>query len=117
MTASPELMAFAKVMLAIFVGLSIWSLLAMVRSFYRPLDATPEKLAASRKALLLSSWVMLAAVGNAINALASKQYYLFGASALLFSLVLPLFVQYVRLKRGLRRQQMPSDPGSVGTTG
>src|ERR1700756_3228596 len=106
-------MAFAKLMLAIFVGLSLWSLFAMVRSFYRPLEATPEKLAACRKAILLSSWVTLAAVGSAINAIASKQYYLLGASAMLSSLVLPLFVQYVRLKRGLRTQQMPSDRGSV----
>jgi len=110
-------MAFAKVMLAIFVGLSIWSLFALVRSFYRPIEATLEKLAACRKALLLNSWVMLAAVSVAINAIASKQYYLLGGSALLFSFVLPLFVQYVRLKRGFRRQQMPSDGGSVGTTG
>jgi hypothetical protein len=105
--ATPELMAFAKVMLAIFVGLSIWSLSAMVRSFYRPLDATPEKLVASKKAVLLSSWVVLAAVGGAINALLSKQYYLLGASAILLSFVLPLLVQYVRLKRALPSQQMP----------
>lgn len=103
--ATPELMAFAKGMLALFVGLSIWSLSAMVRSFYRPLDATPEKLAASKKAVLLSSWVALAAVATATNALLSKQYYLLGASAILFSFVLPLLVHYVRLKRALPSQQ------------
>ena len=107
MKASPELMTFAKVMLAISVGLSMWSLLAIVRSFYRPLDATPEKLATFRKALLLNRWVVFGAVAVAINALVSKQFYLLGASAILFSFVLPVLVQYVRLKRALRRQQMP----------
>jgi hypothetical protein len=115
--ASPELMVFARVMLAIFVCLSIWSLVAMVRSFYRPLDATPEKLAAFKKSLLLSSWIMFAAVASAINALVSKQYYLLGASAILFSFVLPLLVQYLRLKRALIRQRKPNNPGSVGTAG
>lgn len=117
MKASHELMVFARVMLAIFVSLGIWSLVAMVRSFYRPLDATPEKLAALRKSLLFSSWIMFAAIATAINALVSKQYYLIGASALLFSFVLPLLVQYLRLKRALTGQRTPSSPGSVGTAG
>ena len=105
MKASPELMMFAKVMLAIFIGLSIWSVFAMVRSFYRPLQATPEKLAATRKALFLNSWVMLAAGSVAIHAIATKQYFLLGAAAMLFSFALPLFVHYVRLKTALRGQR------------
>lgn len=117
MKASHELMVFARVMLAIFVSLAIWSLVAMVRSFYRPLDATPEKLAAFKKSLLLSSWIMLAAASVAINALVSKQYYLLGASAILFSFVLPLLVQYLRLRRALTRQRTPSNRGSLGTAG
>jgi len=102
---------------AIFVCLGIRSLVAMVRSFYRPLDATPEKLAAFKKSLLLSWWIMSAAVASAINALVSKQYYLLGASAILFSFVLPLLVQYLRLKRALTRQRTPSNHGSVRTAG
>jgi hypothetical protein len=110
-------MVFARVMLAIFIGLSIWSLVNVVRSFYRPLDATPEKLAAFKKSLLLSSWIMLAAVATAINALVSKQYYLLGASAILISFVLPLLAQYVRLKRALSGHRRSSSPGSIGTAG
>jgi membrane associated rhomboid family serine protease len=114
MSASPELVVFAKVMLAIFIGLAAFSLVAMVRSFYRPLDPTPEKVARLKKSLLLNSWVMFAAVGGAIQALVSKEYYLLGASALLFSFVLPLIVHYFRLKTALRARLMPKDSGSFG---
>ena len=87
----------------------------MVRSFYRPLDATPEKLAGFKKALLLSSWVILAVVATEMNALMSKQYYLLGASAILFSFVLPVLVQYLRLKRALEKEAMRAGSHS-GTT-
>ena len=100
--ASHGLMVYAKVMLAIFIGLGIFSLAMMVRSFFRPLEPTREKLAATKKSLVLNSWVLFAALANAINALTSKQYYLLGASALLFSFVLPLIVQYTRLKAAVK---------------
>jgi hypothetical protein len=108
--ASNELVVFARVMLAIFAGLSIWSLINTVRLFYRPLNATPAKLAAFKKRLSLSSWVILAAVATATNAIVSKQDYLLGASAILISFVLPLVVQYVRLKRALGRHPGSSNP-------
>ena len=117
MQASHALMVSARVMVAIFVGLAIWSLIAMVRSFYKPLDATPEKLATFKKNLLLSSWVTFAGVGVGINALASKQYYLLWASATLFSFVLPILVHYVRLRRALRKQPTSRGLGPAGTVG
>jgi hypothetical protein len=86
MQASHGLMVYAKVMLAIFIGLGIFSLAAMVRSFFRPLEATPEKLAAGKKSLMLCSWILVAAFASAVRAVSSKQYYyLLGASALLFT--------------------------------
>jgi membrane associated rhomboid family serine protease len=101
-------------MLAIFIGLAAFSLVAMVRSFYRPLDPTPEKVARLKKSLLLNSWVMFAAVGVAIQARVSKEYYLLGASAILFSFVLPLIVHYFRLKTALRARSIPKDSSSFG---
>jgi hypothetical protein len=89
-------------MLAIFVGLGVYSLIALIRSFYRPLDPTAEKLTAFKRTLIGSSWVWLAAVASAINALVSKEYYLLGASAILFSYVLPILVHYLRLKAAMR---------------
>ena len=102
MQASHGLMVYAKVMLAIFTGLGIVSLAMLVRSFFRPLEPSQNKLAATKKALVLSSWVLFAAIAGAVNALTSKQYYLLGASALLFSFVLPLIIQYTRLKAALK---------------
>lgn len=102
MEASHGFMVYAKVMLVIFIGLGIFSLALMVRSFFRSLAPTPKKLAATKKALVLSSWILFAAFASAINALNSKQYFLLGASALLFSFVLPLIVQYTRLKAALK---------------
>jgi hypothetical protein len=95
-------MVYAKVMLAIFIGLGIFSLTALFRSFFRPLEPTPKKLAATKKAFLVSSWILFAALANAVRAVISEQYYLLGASALLFSFVLPLIVQYLRLRAALR---------------
>ncbi|MGB8010371.1 MAG: hypothetical protein WCF68_02060 [Terriglobales bacterium] len=92
----------ARAMLAFFVALGVFSLVAMVRSFYRPLDPTPEKMASIRKSLALNSWVLLAAAAVAINAIASEQYYLLWAAALLFTFVLPVIVHYIRLRKALR---------------
>lgn len=94
-------------MLAIFIALGIFSLAMMVRSFFRPLEPTPQKLAATKKSLVLTGWIVFPALGIAINALASKQYYLLGASAILFSFVLPLVVQYSRLKAPMKGSSNP----------
>ncbi len=102
------LVLYAKVMLGVFIALGLYSLTAMVRSFYRPLDPTPEKAKALKKALMLNCWVLFAAVAIAINAMISKQYYLLGVSALLFTFVLPVIVHYVRLKKALRPQPRQS---------
>jgi hypothetical protein len=93
---------YARAMLALFVALGVFSLVAMVRSFYRPLDPTPEKVASVKKALTLNSWVLVAAAAGAINAIASKQYYLLGAAALLLTFVLPVIVHYIRLRKASR---------------
>jgi membrane associated rhomboid family serine protease len=112
MKTSHELVGYARMMLSIFAGLAVFSLVAMLRSFYRPVDPTPETVARLRKLLLLNSWVMFAAVGGAIQAFVSKEYYLLGASALLFSFVLPVIVHYVRLKTAFRARSTPKDSGS-----
>jgi hypothetical protein len=102
MQASHGFMVYAKVMLAVFIGLGIYSLAVTFRSFFRPLEPSAEKLAATKKALLLSSWVLFAACASALRAVMLEEYYLLGASALLFSFVLPLIVQYMRVRAALR---------------
>jgi hypothetical protein len=103
MKANPELMLFAKIMLAIFLALGTFSLVLTIRSFYRPLDATHENATKFKKLLQLNWWIMFAAVGSAIHAVASEEYYMLGGSALLFSFVLPILVQYIRMKKALRK--------------
>ena len=95
-------MMFAKIMLLFFVVLAIYSVVISIRSCVRPIEATQEKLHALRKSLLLSSWVLVAACANAIHALTTGQHYLLLVSLLLFSFVLPLIVQYVRVKAALK---------------
>ncbi len=89
-------------MLGIFIALGVSSLAAMACSFYRPLDPTPEKVRALKRVLTLNCWILFAAVAVAINAIVSKEYYLLGASALLFTFVLPVIVHYIRLRNALR---------------
>jgi hypothetical protein len=102
MQASHCLIVLTKFMVTIFVGLGICSLTLMFRSLSRPLAPTPEKLATMKKLLPLSTRFLLGSFAIAAFAVISKQYYLLAASALLFSLVLPLIVHYMRLKAALR---------------
>jgi membrane associated rhomboid family serine protease len=95
-------MIYAKIVLAVLIGLGVWSIAVTVRSFFRPLNPTPQKLAATKKSLMLSAWVLFAAFANAVRALTTGQYYLLGASALLFSFVMPLIVHFMRLKAAMK---------------
>lgn len=97
------MMVYAWVMLTFFGCLGVFSLVMAMRRFSRPVEANPEKLAATKKTLMLSSWLLLAAFANAVRALAAKQYYLLFASALMVILVLPIIVQYLRLKAASKK--------------
>ena len=110
MKASTDVLLFAKAMLAFYIGLGILTLILTIRSFTRPLDATPEKLTQFKKLDPSYSGIVLGALGTAVYAVVSKQYYLLGASALLFSFVLPVILQYIRLRLALRRVLQPSAP-------
>lgn len=101
MKASPELMLVAKVMLGVFTALAAFSIVSLIRSFLRPLDATPEKLAATKKVLVLNGWILFSAIGVTVHGVVSGQYYLLAAAALLFSFVAPVVVQYFRLRAAL----------------
>jgi hypothetical protein len=107
MRAGPELVTVAMVMLGVYVALGIWSIAVLIRSFYKPLDATPEKAAALKKLVWIYSRLMFGAVAMAIYAVVSKQYYLLGAAALLAIYVLPIIVQHVRVRSALRRSATP----------
>jgi len=102
--APAPLLIFAKFMLAVFTGLGIWSLVITVRTIRRKAEPDPNRLAAAKRSLLLSPWVMFAAVAGAINAVSSHQYYLLFASALLFSYVLPLITLYVKTNSAIKKQ-------------
>ncbi len=103
MKASPEVMLAAKVMLGVFIALAAFSILWMIRSFFRPLEATPAKLSAFKKGMLLHYWILISSVLVALNALRSKQYYLLLASAILLSLALPGVIHYLRLKAAVKK--------------
>jgi hypothetical protein len=102
MQATDSYVVLAKFMLAIFIGLAIASLVALVRYLSKPIQASKEKLTAARKSMMYGSWVLFAACANAIRALVFRQYYLLFASALLFSVVLPVIIHYCRLRAALR---------------
>jgi hypothetical protein len=57
----------AKVMLGVFILLGIVSLVMTIRVLTRKPEPNPTKLAATERSLLLSSWVLMPIVGNAIN--------------------------------------------------
>ena len=91
-------MLLAKAMIAIYVGLALFAVVLLIRSFYRPLNATPEKLAAVKRVLRIVWRLLFGAVAMAVYALVSRQYYLLFASAFFLALVLPILVHYRRLK-------------------
>ena len=95
-------MLLAKVMLAIYIGLALLGIVMTIRALYRPLNATPEKLAAMKRILIMYSRLLFGALGIAVYALATKKYYLLPGSAIFACIVLPILVQYVRLKTALK---------------
>jgi hypothetical protein len=98
-------MLLAKAMMALFVGIALLSIAMLIRSLYRPLEATTEKLAAMKRVLWIVWRFLFGAVGMAAYALISKQYYLLLASAFFVILVLPILVRYLRLKSALKAQE------------
>ena len=99
--ASTPLLIYAKLMLTGFAGLGTWSIVLTVRTLRKDAEPDTKKLAATKRSLLLSSWVPLAGIGN-VNAIYSHQYYLFFASAFLLSLVAPLFASYFKTKSAIK---------------
>jgi hypothetical protein len=91
------------VMMSIWITLSLVSLAILVRSLVIPLNATSAKLVATKRVLLLNSWIFLVAIGISVQAFVSGNYYLFFAGVILLTLVAPIAVQYLRLKRALSR--------------
>lgn len=92
-----------SIIISFWIVLSLVSLTILVRSFVKPFNADSEKLAATKRLLLFNGWVFLAAVGVSIHALISKNYFLLFAGVILLTFVLPVAVQYFRLKRVLKR--------------
>jgi hypothetical protein len=91
------------VMMSIWITLSLVSLAILVRSLVIPLNATSAKLAATKRVLLLNSWILLVAIGISVQAFVSGNYYLLIAGVILLTFVAPIAVQYLRLKRTLSR--------------
>jgi hypothetical protein len=58
-----------------------------------------RKLAATRRVLLLNSWIFLVAIGISVQAFVSGNYYLLIAGAILLTFVAPIAVQYLRLRK------------------
>jgi hypothetical protein len=102
MNANLELVVYAKVMLGIFGGLGILSVVVTVRLSRRPPEPSAVKLAAAKRTLMLSSWVAIPIIGNAVRALATREYWLLLVSALLVSYVIPVFVLFFRTRAALK---------------
>jgi hypothetical protein len=91
------------VLMSIWITLSLVSLAILVRSLVIPANATSERLAATRRVLLLNSWIFLVAIGISVQAFVSGNYYLLIAGAILLTFVAPIAVQYLRLKKAMSR--------------
>jgi hypothetical protein len=102
MKASPELMLYAKMMLGVFGALGIFSVVMTVRLFLRPPEANTAKLATAKRTLIFSSWLVIPILGNAIRALATREYWLLFVSALLFSYILPILVLFLRTRAAVK---------------
>jgi hypothetical protein len=98
----------AKVMLGVFILLGIVSLVMTIRVLTRKPEPNPTKLAATERSLLLSSWVLIPIVGNAINAIATQKYSLLLVCGLLLSYLLPLIVLYLKTRTALNKAASPS---------
>lgn len=95
-------MLYAKVMLGVFGALGIFSLVMTVRLFLRPPEANTAKLAAARRSLMFSWWLAIPILGNAIRALATREYWLLFVSALLLSYILPVLVVFLRTRAAVK---------------
>jgi len=95
-------MLYAKVMLGVFGALGIFSLVMTVRLFLRPPEANTAKLTAAKRSLIFSSWLAIPILGNAIRALATREYWLLFVSALLFSYILPVLVLFLRTRAAVK---------------
>jgi asparagine N-glycosylation enzyme membrane subunit Stt3 len=89
-----------------FGGLVVCSIVLTVRTLRRKAEPNTKKLAAAKRSLVLSSWVFLPAIGNAVNAISSHQYYLLFASAFFFILVAPLFALYFKTKSAIKNAKL-----------
>jgi hypothetical protein len=99
---NPELAVFAKIMLGIFGALGIFAIVVTVRLFMRPAEPSAAKLAATKRTLMLSSWLVIPIVGNAVRALTTREYLLLLVSALLFSYLLPVLVLFFRTRAAIK---------------
>ena len=99
-------MIFATFMGAVFTGLGILAIVKTVQTLRKDAEPDTKKLAAAKRGLLLSSWVLLPAVGGAINAISSRQYYLLFASVFFLSLVAPLFAFYFKTKSAIKNAKL-----------
>jgi hypothetical protein len=102
-----ELMWLARIMLVVFSLLALWSVVHMIRTLRRPVDATSEKLKAFEKIKSVGSRFCFGGIAMSIFAIVTKQYYLIGAGALLFMMGLPVVVGYLRVKSALRDTTHP----------
>lgn len=89
-------------MLVFYVGLALWAIVATFRSVRRPLDTSLESVAAAEKMMRFCWKFLFGAVAAAMYALVSGKYYLLFASLFFFCIVLPMLVQYLRLKIALK---------------
>lgn len=96
---------FAWVMLATALGLVLLALLAIVRVLQREPDASPKTIAALRRGLPLSLFLVVTAVVNAAFCLHMHDYYGLLGSAMLLLFALPVIVQYRRTKTAAQRTE------------
>lgn len=102
MHLGPELVVFAEIMLGIFGGLGIFAIVMTLRLFMRPAEPSAVKLAATKRTLMLSSWLLIPIVGNAIRALTTREYWLLLVSVMLFSYILPVLVLFLRTRAAIK---------------
>jgi len=103
MSAGPALVIYAKVMLSIFVGLGIFSVVMTVRVLLRKSEPNPAQLAAAKRTLLSSSWILIPVVGTAVNVFVTHEYWFLLVSGLLFSYLLPVLALYLRTRAAFKQ--------------
>jgi len=88
---------FAWVMLVTAVGLILLALLAIVRVFQREPEADEKTIAAVKRGLPLSLFLVFTAAVNTVFCLHMHDYYGLLGSAMLLLLALPVILQYLRI--------------------